>query len=252
MEGDGSDVEQEGYESADSLNNSVIAEEGEDEVSGSGDDSEGETAGFALGVLRGGLRGQRSGRRGRGARRGARSNRHHVEWRNEEIDVHVTDFSGQHGYRGLRLPRGFVEPIGIWSQFWPDQLLAEITEQTNRYALQSSLKPRPANYRADRPWPPRFLQRWRALSVRELKVWIALVYAFGVHSVPTPRDHWSHSWLMETPQFRCVMSRDRFKEIKSCLHLLDDNTPLGPDELPKIGRFLAGFEQRCQVLYYPV
>ena len=97
MEGDGSDVEQEGYESADSLNNSVIAEEGEDEVSDTGDDSEGETAGFALGVLRGGLRGQHSGHRGRGARRGARSSRHHVEWRKEEIDVHVTDFSGQHG-----------------------------------------------------------------------------------------------------------------------------------------------------------
>ena len=71
MEGDGSD-EQEGYESADSLNNSRIAEEGEDELSDSGDDSEGETAGFALGVRHGGLR-------GRGARRGAQSSRHHVE-----------------------------------------------------------------------------------------------------------------------------------------------------------------------------
>ena len=87
MEEDGSDVKQERYKSADSLNNSVITEEGEDEVFDSGDHSEGETAGFAVGVLRGGLCGQHSGCRGRGARRGSRSSRHDVEWRNEEIDL---------------------------------------------------------------------------------------------------------------------------------------------------------------------
>ena len=93
--------------------------------------------------------------------------------------------------------------------------MQEIVTQTNRYALRMSLKQRPANYRQEWPWPPSFLQRWKELTVRELEISLALVYAFGVHSLPS-------NWLLETPQFRACMSRDRFRQIKACLHLLDD------------------------------
>ena len=38
--------------------------------------------------------------------------------------------------------------------------------------------------------PPKFMQRQRGLTVCELEVWLALVYAFGAHRLPQAVDHW--------------------------------------------------------------
>ena len=47
------------------------------------------------------------------------------------------------------------------------------------------------------------------------------------------------------------MSRDRFRQIKACPHLLDDEMPLLDGELRKIGPFLKKFGELCQAVYYP-
>lgn len=47
------------------------------------------------------------------------------------------------------------------------------------------------------------------------------------------------------------MSRDRFREIKTCLHLFNDQMSLLQGELQKIGPFLSKLAERCQAVYYP-
>ena len=123
---------------------------------------------------------------------------------------------------------------------WEETCLNEIVIPTNWYALQMSLRPRPENYRQVWSWPPRFLQHWKELTSCELDIWLALVYAFGVHHLPSALDHWHTNWLLETLQFRACMSRDRFREIKTCLHLFNDQMSLLQGELRKrSGRFSA-------------
>ena len=156
-------VHEEGFESGGAVDSSS---DNDDELSSSDDDQ------HRSGGYRGGRRGGRRGGATAGAGGTARRSRHAAAWQDSEIDVVVEDFTGAQGYQGPRLPRGFVHPVDVWQLFWPGGLLLSIVEQTNRYALQSSLMPRPPNYRQDRPWPPRYLQRWKPVTLRESrKLW---------------------------------------------------------------------------------
>ena len=195
--------------------------------------------------------------------------RHFAVWDDHEIDVvWVEPFAGNPGYRGQPLGgqgdedqddegeggnghRRHVEPIMVWRQFFTEDLIVCLVIETNRYATLLTLKPRPASLREDYPWPPKFLERWKAVTRREMEAWLALTYAFGVHVLPSPLHHWSTRWILETPQFRKVMSRDRFQQIKACLHVANDLLPLLPNQLPKIGSFMEKFEARCREVYYP-
>lgn len=85
----------------------------------------------------------------------------------------------------------------------------------------------------------------------KMDAWLALIDVFGVHKLPLPMHYWSTRWILETRQFRQVMSRNYFQQNKACLHVSNELLPLLCGQLPKIGSFLDKIERRYQEVYYP-
>lgn len=46
--------------------------------------------------------------------------------------------------------------------------------------------------------PDGFLQHWEPISVRELDIWLPLVYAFGVLQLLAEKEQLKTNWLIET------------------------------------------------------
>ena len=175
-------------------------------------------------------------------------------WAQEQLQQVVLPFTAVAGPL-LRARRGGVwTPMAVWCEFVPRGILALIVRETNRYAEQLRVMPKPTFARADHPWPPRFLDAWKDLSVRELKAFLGLSYAFGLIKAPRLRDYWSTTKMFfNFPLLSRVMSRDRFFVIKRCLHFVD-NVDAGVDhEDPfyKVRPLLASLHERSRELYQP-
>ena len=82
------------------------------------------------------------------------------------------------------------------------------------------------------------LQKWSPVCVDEMKLFIGLVLAMGLTQKPDVTDYWSNDETHRTPFFGNNMTRDRFLNILSNFHLVDNTTNACDDRLYKIRPFL--------------
>ncbi|KAI4474655.1 hypothetical protein M0802_015509 [Mischocyttarus mexicanus] len=128
-------------------------------------------------------------------------------------------------------PSGFIrELIGSeiavqtsYQLFVPDELMEEITEQTNLYAAQKI----EAGY-------TQRLAKWTETNKSEIKRLFGLVLWMGLVKLPAIHHYWSNvpAYLQTFP--RAVMSRNRYKLLLRMLHFADNKNDNGSNRLYKI------------------
>jgi hypothetical protein len=110
------------------------------------------------------------------------------------------------------LPRdltlGSVSPLQLFQEVFTDEVLRVVAENTNKYAY--------TRIAADRSG-----HLWRVITVRELKVWIALAILIGVARVRSLPEFWSTDERRGVFKASKFMSMKQFRLIKRYLHVSD-------------------------------
>jgi hypothetical protein len=68
----------------------------------------------------------------------------------------------------------------------------------------------------------------------ELKVFIGILLLSGYHSLPSERNFWSNQPDLKVSLVADAMSRDRYYQIKSFLHLADNHSLQQGNKVAKI------------------
>lgn len=89
---------------------------------------------------------------------------------------------------------------------WPEWLTSLIAVETNRYARQKKRK------------------NWVDVSTEEIWTFLGIIILMGIHRLPWIRNYWSTDSLLGVPLVRQAMSLNRFWQIRTNLHLVDNST----------------------------
>lgn len=104
-------------------------------------------------------------------------------------------------------------PMEYFKSFITDDLINNIVEQSNQYALHKN--------------PNKPLK----LSSEEFEQWLAIAMKMSLTKISDTRLHWSSDFQTDVAS---VMSRTRWEEIKGHLHLVDNATVDQSDRLAKV------------------
>jgi hypothetical protein len=72
----------------------------------------------------------------------------------------------------------------------------------------------------------------------------------GIHRLPSVELYWSNEWVFAIPQFKAVISRFRYQEIKSHLYF-SNPSETHIYQLGKIQHFFTLFRTQCREQFYP-
>jgi hypothetical protein len=148
---------------------------------------------------------------------------------------------------GRRDTKRFFERIPtIWQLFelfWPFNLLRKIVIETNRYATE------PLDARGN----TRGGKKWKALTVAGLKAFMAIHMYMGMKKQPNYKTYWEKvGTFFHCPIIANIMTRERFIELRRCLHITDPGTyehiPKGDpryDKLRQVRWFVEEIRKAC-------
>lgn len=171
-------------------------------------------------------------------------------------NTHVNEYQWSSEASDLDIP-GFTQPVGqvhplpggslavdFFHLFIDNHILGNVVRETNRYARQAM---------AQRGKDP---NSWTEVSLDELKAFLGLLIAMGIHRVPSLRDYWSTDWVLGVPAFSKIMARDRFLDIYYNVHLCDNSQMPRPgdpnfDKLFKVREFVDDVNTNFRLNYKP-
>ena len=118
------------------------------------------------------------------------------------------------------------EPIEYFRNIFTDDLFDIYVEQSNLYSVQKN--------------PNKLLN----VNPNELEQWLGLCIHFSISKLPNVIMHWSNSLGILNGGVSEIMSRNRWEDIKSNLHMVDNSTLNCNDNTDKLFkirlvRFLA-------------
>ena len=157
----------------------------------------------------------------------------------------------------LRKPvnKPFTEPVGatftlekesneldFFLKFFDEGLFAKIVEETNNYA-ENCIQRKPD-------------QKWKEVSVQELKAFFGIYIYISVVQIPTYTLAWSQMWPFGSTSIPEIMTRTRFEQISKYLHCnnVSQNPPrrtAGHDKLCHVRPILESIQQKCLENYNP-
>ncbi|UYV66531.1 PGBD5 [Cordylochernes scorpioides] len=161
-------------------------------------------------------------------------------------------FTAQPGPRAELFPEP-NSPYQIFKKFIDEDFFGNLKLETNRYAratIDRERKKDPLN-------PRSHLEMWKAFSVSELKIFMAIIIHMSLVVKTRLKDYWSTRSELRTTYCRDVgMIRPRFEAILSMLHLNDNASYVafgqpGHDPLHKIRTFLDALVHKFKTYYYP-
>jgi hypothetical protein len=103
---------------------------------------------------------------------------------------------------------GSVTPLQLFEQVFTDEILRVVARNTNKYAEGRG--------QADRSGHP-----WKGITLRDLKVWIAITILIGVVRVRQLPEFWSMDVRVGIFKASKFMPLSLFKQIKRYLHVSD-------------------------------
>ncbi|XP_030839578.1 piggyBac transposable element-derived protein 4 [Strongylocentrotus purpuratus] len=114
------------------------------------------------------------------------------------------------------------KPVDFFYRFFPEDLFTMLAEQTNLYARQTIQRLGVLQQHSR-------LNKWTETTTDEMKAFTALQISMGLVTKPAIHMYWEENWLIGTPGFSKVMSRNRYQLINSLLHFVDneDRVPRG-------------------------
>ncbi|VDI22971.1 Hypothetical predicted protein [Mytilus galloprovincialis] len=162
-----------------------------------------------------------------------------------ELDVN-RDFEERIGPCGFEANFSPVDYFDKFLKTEDDDLIDRIVDETNRYANQCQTTENPTRHARSNEWSP--------VSYAEMRAFIGLVLAMGIVKKSSIESYWEASGISETPNFRDVMSRNRFQAILRYLHCSDNTTAVprgqpGYDPLHKINPVVEFFNEVFELNY---
>lgn len=158
-------------------------------------------------------------------------------WEHKDTFPVCAPFTGKPGLN-IELPEN-PEPIDFFNILFKAEMWTIITEQTNLYATQrienEQLKAKSR------------LQKWRPVTVDELKVFFALIIIMGLTRKGDLDAYWSTDEIIATPIFGKMMGKDRFCAVLSNLHLSDNDQDPKNDRLYKVRPFISMMRETFDV-----
>ena len=101
----------------------------------------------------------------------------------------------------LTLPKTTTVQLTFF-QYFPEHLFTVIANETNRYSDECLATHRPFQKHSR-------YRKWTYTDAPEIKAFTALQIAMGLVSKPAKQMFWEEDWLVGTPGFGQVMSRNR-------------------------------------------
>ena len=132
-------------------------------------------------------------------------------------------------------------PLDVFQLYFDDDLFQLLVDQTNLYASQSI---------------PRERYNWYDTCTNELKLFLGIIVAMGIHVLPQLQDYWSSDILLGVPGIVSGMPIDRFKVLLRCFYI-NDNTTAKPrddpafDRLHKIRPLITNVQRKFMSQYIP-
>ena len=175
----------------------------------------------------------------------------HFQWTNPDINyrpANLTAFRRQPP-NGVLINTNGYEIVDYFDQLFVPQVYKVISDETNRYA----------QFFLDGPTPLKRKSRfhhWKATSADEIQSYIALEIAMTMCQKPSLEEYWSSWFLNQTPNFRSVMSCERFCMIRSFFHFANNDEQVangeeGYDALFKIRQLLDLMDPKLLSCYAP-
>jgi len=124
-------------------------------------------------------------------------------------------------------------PAKFFEMFFTAEVIDNLVQQTNLYAEQNGTR------------------HWHETTSSEIKSFLGLLIAMGIHRLPNYRQFWSTDPFFRVQQIADVMSRSRVEKLRSNLHV-NDNTKRVPrdhqayDKLHKIRPILTQMNELYQ------
>ena len=124
------------------------------------------------------------------------------------------EYLGSEGPRDRNNPEHYT-PLDFLFQLWPVSLCDLIVEETNRYGRGKS--------------------KWVDVSRDELLAFLGIVTLMGIKKLPRIRQYWSSSlnFCCTKPPLKLIMSHNRFWQIWSNLHVVDNSKLSGREGLTR-------------------
>ena len=101
-------------------------------------------------------------------------------------------------------------PLEMFSQFFTEDILVGIVQETNRYAQQCL-----AAANSNTTWE---------MTIEELKAYLGFMVVMGMNRWPEIRDYWSTDPKMNNAFISSWITRRRFEEISRYFHFVDNTT----------------------------
>lgn len=161
-----------------------------------------------------------------------------TEERNSDAEYNWSDdystFTGQREeFREESGPKieGTV-PLDIFTQIWDQTLIESITVETNKYAWETiaSRSEDPDAIRANSR-----CKEWVDTTVDEIYRLIGVIVLMGMCFRARVDEYWT-TGILEMPEFRKLMRRDRFLLLMRYLHFVDNATLSTTGEEKRMGK----------------
>lgn len=154
-------------------------------------------------------------------------------WSQTIIQPVVHEWQGNNAAIGPHV-RSTIEmtPIDWFFIFFTPHMMTNIVLHTNQNAIHCGN------------------DRWTKLTVREFEIWLGLTIAMGIHKLPSLKYYWSNEWLFAIPQFKSIMTRFRYQDIKSHLYFSNPGET-HTDPIGKIRLLLNEFCTQCREKFHP-
>lgn len=166
------------------------------------------------------------------------------EWTRRDDKPDLPPFTGNPGQTEPLPPNPSV--MDFVNLFFTASFWSLLVRETNRYAQQYLRK-------NEGTLPPHARARsWIPVTIREMKIFIALWLLSGLVHKPQLHLYWSSDPLISTPAFHAIMSSKRYKLILEFLHFADNEAAVPENSrLRKVKPLLDNLVPRFQAVYNP-
>ncbi|XP_023210296.1 piggyBac transposable element-derived protein 4-like [Centruroides sculpturatus] len=121
------------------------------------------------------------------------------------------------------MPPPDSHPVEYFHLFFTFTLLSLMVTETNRYAKQVI-----NGYGGN---VPKYLKIWKPVTVKDIKGFLAIIFAMGIDRRPKLADYWSNLPPYVSKWYAEICSRNRFYHLLRFFHLVDNSKLPGPKEL---------------------
>ena len=145
---------------------------------------------------------------------------------------------------GPRLPtsRQYENELSFFQLFFTIDIIAEIVQETNRYAREKIAKAQPLGKRS-------IWKTWKDTTLEEMKAMLGVVLNMGMHAKSDMKEYFSKKWTERMPFFVDVFSRERFFQLYWMLHLQQS---VGQGfRGDKVHNLVTHMNAKCQEYYSP-